>query len=45
MDFVVAVNLAGQIHAQTTGLAAGTPVTVAVQEKPKRRGFFGRRKG
>ncbi|WP_328321430.1 DUF1851 domain-containing protein [Kribbella sp. NBC_00382] len=44
MDFVVAINLAGQIHAQTTGLADGTPVTVAVQDEPKRRGFFGRRK-
>jgi len=43
MDFVVGVNLAGQIHAQTTGLAAGTPIS-GVEVKPEKRGFFGRRK-
>ncbi len=43
MDFVVGVNIAGQIHAQTTNLPAGTPIS-GVEVKPERRGLFGRRK-
>ena len=43
MDFVVGVNIAGQIHAQTTNLAAGIPIS-GVEVKQERRGLFGRRK-
>jgi hypothetical protein len=43
MDFVVGVNLAGQIHAQTTNLPTGTPIA-GVEVKEEKRGFFGRRK-
>lgn len=45
MDFVVSVNLAGQIHDQVRGLPPGSAVTeFRIEEpKPKRRGLFRRR--
>ncbi|MCU1468797.1 MAG: uncharacterized protein JWM72_4725 [Actinomycetia bacterium] len=48
IDFVVGVNIAGQIHDQLRGRAGGTSVTrvmISTEREPPRRGFWRRGRG